>query len=192
MESFFLHQVVSALRNPGGPTSVRVLRFEFPYMRRGRHEGRRRMPDGELELRRSWNEVFDSVVRRHGPPLAIGGKSLGGRMASLVATDLGVQALVCLGYPFHPPGKPTQLRTVHLETIGTPTLICQGERDPFGRRDEVEGYTLSPAVRLCWVGDGDHDFRPRRRSGRNQVQNIAVAAKAVNEFLAGIATPTTL
>ena len=79
----------------------------------------------------------------------IGGKSMGGRVASLLVDELaasdGVRGCLCLGYPFHPPGKPLQLRTEHLADPADPTLILQGERDSFGRREEVETYTLSPA-----------------------------------------------
>ena len=76
----------------------------------------------------------------------IGGKSMGGRIASMVADRAAVDGVICFGYPFHPPGKPDRLRVEHLETMRTPTLILQGERDPFGRREEVEGYQLSDTV----------------------------------------------
>ena len=97
----------------------------------------------------------------------IGGKSMGGRVASLVADELfgqgRIAGLVCLGYPFHPPNKPEQLRTAHLEALACPALIVQGERDPFGTRAEVEAFRLSSAIRLHWAGDGDHDLGPARR-----------------------------
>jgi predicted alpha/beta-hydrolase family hydrolase len=123
-----------------------------------------------------------------GGPVWIGGKSYGGRVASLVADELHeagtVHGLVCLGYPFHPPEKPEQLRTAHLEHLATPTLICQGTRDPFGDRDEVTGYALSGAVGIHWLDDGEHDFRPRKAiSGRTFAQNLAEAADAVAGFV---------
>ena len=100
-----------------------------------------------------------------GAPLIIGGKSMGGRVASMVADELyaagRIAGLACLGYPFHPPKKPEQLRTAHLVALACPALIVQGERDPFGGRAEVEGYRLSPAIRFHWAGDGDHDLGPR-------------------------------
>jgi hypothetical protein len=90
--------------------------------------------------------------------------------------------LVCLGYPFHPPNKPGRLRTVHLETLTCPTLIIQGERDPFGTRAEVEEMNLSSAIRFHWAGDGDHDLGPRGGSGFTRRGNLAAAAHAIADF----------
>src|ERR1700726_1611830 len=100
--------------------------------------------------------------------LVISGKSMGGRIASMLA---GVAGLICLGYPFHPVGKPDRLRVEHLQTIKTPTLVLQGTRDPFGNFDEVSAFVFSQAVRIRWLEDGDHDFRPRKMSNRNEQQN---------------------
>jgi predicted alpha/beta-hydrolase family hydrolase len=101
-----------------------------------------------------------------GAPLVVGGKSMGGRVASMVSDQLlaagKIVGLLCLGYPFHPPGRPEQLRTAHLEALRTPALICQGTRDPFGTREEVAGYALSEQIELFWVEDGDHDLKPRK------------------------------
>jgi hypothetical protein len=116
----------------------------------------------------------------------IGGKSLGGRVASLVAdrlfADRRISALVCLGYPFHPPGKPERLRTAHLAALVCPTLIIQGERDPFGAREEVESYALSAAIRIHWAADGDHDLGPRGGSGFTRRGNLEAAADAIADF----------
>jgi predicted alpha/beta-hydrolase family hydrolase len=111
-----------------------------------RRTGQKRPPDREPVLRATWLQVVNTLSRER---LVIGGKSMGGRIASLVAGDAGVAGLVCLGYPFHPTGKPDQLRVEHLRTIKTPTLILQGTRDPFRSREEVEGYTLSSAVKTA-------------------------------------------
>jgi predicted alpha/beta-hydrolase family hydrolase len=102
--------------------------------------------------------------------------------------DLGyIRGLVCLGYPFHPPEKPEQLRTAHLRELRIPTLICQGTRDPFGTRDEVPGYDLSPAIEVHWLEDGDHDLRPRKAiSGRSYAENLTEAADAVAAFAARV------
>ena len=109
---------------------------------------------------------------------------MGGRIASMIADAQGVRGLVCLGYPFHPPGKPDRLRVAHLADLRTPTLIVQGTRDTLGRRDEVEGYDLSPAIRVVFLEDGDHSFKPRVRSGRTEAQNLDAAIVALAAFLA--------
>jgi hypothetical protein len=167
-----------------GERGVRVVRFELPYMRARRHEGKRRPPDREPVLRAAWHQAIDLLG---GPGrLVIGGKSMGGRMASLVADEAGVRGLVCLGYPFHPPGQPEKLRTAHLEALRTPTLIVQGTRDPFGTREDVAGYRLSPAIRIAWMEDGDHSLVPRAASGRTAAQNLAAAIDEVAAFVGSL------
>lgn len=148
---------------------LRVARFEFPYMAARRADGRKRGPDRADALLATWRQAIAELggARR----LVIGGKSMGGRIASLAADAAGVRGLICLGYPFHPPGRPAAPRTAHLETLATPALIVQGTRDPFGTPDEVAGYALSPAVRVRWIEDGDHDLVPRKRSGRSRDEN---------------------
>lgn len=160
---------------------LRVARFEFPYMHRRRETGERRPPDREPALRAAWHAVIEELGGGEG--LVIGGKSMGGRMASLIADEAGVRGLVCLGYPFHPPGQPDRLRTAHLRDLRTPTLIVQGTRDPFGTPEDVAGYELSPAIQVVWLEDGDHSFKPRASSGRTEKQNVAEAVAAVVGFL---------
>ena len=162
---------------------IRVARFEFPYMRARRETGRRGgAPDREPVLRDAWKEIVDELGG--GPWLVLGGKSMGGRIASMVADEVGARGLVCLGYPFHPPGRPDKLRTKHLETLATPALIVQGTRDTFGTAADVGGYALSPKIRVRWIEDGDHSFKPRASSGRTDAQNMAEAIAAVREFVA--------
>src|ERR1700675_4918447 len=131
MDSRFMNIVAEAI----GGAEVRVVRFEFPYMAARRTSGKRGAPDREPVLLDSWRRVIAKLG--DAATIVIGGKSMGGRIASLVADEAGVSGLVCLGYPFHPVGKPDKLRVEHLRTIKTPTLILQGERDPFGSREEV-------------------------------------------------------
>jgi hypothetical protein len=161
-------------------TSIRVVRFNFPYMTRAHRENRRRPPDREAVLLTVFREM---AARYDAASLYIGGKSMGGRMASQVADELGVAGLVCLGYPFHPPGRPDKLRTDHLNTLDTPTLICQGTRDTFGELTEVSGYRLAESIRFHWLEDGDHSFKPRKASGRTLEQNLGEAAAEVAAFL---------
>jgi predicted alpha/beta-hydrolase family hydrolase len=96
------------------------------------------------------------------------------------------RGLVCLGYPFHPPGDPSRLRTAHLADLRTPALIVQGTRDPFGTREDVAGYTLSGAIRIAWLEAGDHSFKPPARSGRTEAQNVEEAIAAVAGFVVGL------
>ena len=94
-----------------------------------------------------------------------------------------VDGLVCLGYPFHPVGKPERLRTEHLKDITTPTLIVQGTRDPFGKSEEVATYELAKRIRLHWLEDGDHSLKPRKSSGRTEEQNWQEGVDAIADFL---------
>ena len=159
---------------------LRVVRFEFPYMQRRRETGRNSPPNRPEVLRARWLEVIDS---QPAGALVLGGKSMGGRIASLIADEVSAAAVVCLGYPFHPPGKPDVLRTEHLKSIGVPTLIVQGARDPFGNQAEVAEYALSGAIRTVWLDDGDHSFVPRKSSGVTQQQNLDRAVEAIIAFV---------
>ena len=184
MDTEFMRVFAEGLAGQG----LCVVRFEFPYMAQRRVTGRQRPPDREPILRQAWLDVIALLEPSRSAPgrkLIIGGKSMGGRMASLVADEAQVAGLVCLGYPFHPTGKPGQLRTAHLQAIRTPTLILQGERDSFGTRAEVEQYELSSSIRLHWLPDGDHSFQPRKSSGQTAEQNCQAAIAEIAAFAAG-------
>jgi len=168
---------------------LRVVRFEFGYMAARRTSSGRRPPPRAETLRPEYVAAIDALKARG--PLIIGGKSMGGRVASMVADELfaagRVAGLLCLGYPFHPVDKPTQLRTAHLEKLKTPTLIVQGTRDPFGTRDEVAAYTLSKAIKLLWLEDGDHDLRPRKAlSGFSMADHLKTMATTTAAWAARI------
>jgi predicted alpha/beta-hydrolase family hydrolase len=177
MDSGFMTKVARGVAERG----FRVARFEFPYMHARRLGAKRGAPDREPVLRECWLSTIQKLGG--GGRLAIGGKSMGGRIASMVADQASVRGLVCLGYPFHPPGKPERLRTAHLAGLATPALILQGERDPFGTREDVAGYTLSPAIRIHWIEGGDHSFKPPAKSGRTEAGNVQEAIAAAAEFL---------
>ena len=158
--------------------NIRTVRFEFAYMA-ARRTGERKPPPRAETLIAEYRAAIEALG---GKPV-IGGKSMGGRVASMLADELfadrQIAGLVCLGYPFHPPGQPDKLRTAHLESLKTPALICQGARDPFGTREEVSGYRLSPKIELHWLEDGDHDFRPRKASGLTTGGNLDAAGERV-------------
>ncbi len=179
MDSDFMNPMAAQLAARG----VGVLRFEFPYMAQRRLDGGKRPPNPKPKLLECWREVYALVRPLVAGPLAIGGKSMGGRMASLLADELGADALVCLGYPFYAAGKPEKPRTEHLAELHTPTLIVQGERDALGNRAAVEGYVLSSTIQLCWLVAGDHDLKPLKASGFSHEQHIEAAADAVSAFL---------
>lgn len=163
---------------------LRVGRFEFPYMAARRAGGLRRAPDRGAVLLDAWRAVVEGVGG--GTVAAVGGKSMGGRMASMVADEVEARALVCFGYPFHPPGAPEKMRTAHLASLITPTTILQGDRDPFGTPEEVAGYSLSPAIRVHWFADGDHDLRPRVRSGHTYAGHLDEAARLAAEAVMAV------
>lgn len=180
MDSDFMNVIAQGLAQRG----LRVLRFEFPYMAAARRDGKKRPPDRQSRLLECWRRVVTELGEAK--CLVIGGKSLGGRIASQIADELGVAGLICLGYPFHPPGKPERLRIEHLQSLQTPTLILQGERDPLGRREEVAGYPLARAIQLEWLPDGDHSFKPPQRSGRTEGENLAQAVQRAAAFIKGL------
>ena len=182
MDSPFMNAVASGVAKAG----FRVVRFEFPYMH-ARREGERKPPDREPVLRQAWLDAIGEAAGKKGAShVAIGGKSMGGRIASMVADEAGVAGLVCLGYPFHPPGQPDKLRVAHLEHLRTPALVAQGERDAFGTRDDISRYSLSKRIRLSFLPDGDHSFKPRVSSGRTEAQNLEEAVALVSGFLASL------
>lgn len=187
MDSTWLSDVAALLSERGLATT----RFEFAYMA-ARRQGVRKPPPKAERLVEEYAAVVDRVRRelQPGQRLLIGGKSMGGRVASLIADELfaagRIAGLVCLSYPFHPPKRPEQLRTQHLERLTCPALIVQGERDPFGGRAEVPGYSLSDAITVRWMPDGDHDLAPRAKSGATAAGNLALAADAVVRFCCGL------
>ena len=181
MDSPFMEAFATGLAGHG----YRVVRFEFPYMAERRKSGRKPPPNTARVLLDTWTAAIGAL----GDPgkIIIGGKSLGGRTASLVADGAGVRGLVCLGYPFQAPGRaPDGARVRHLATLRTPTLILQGTRDPFGGTEQVSGFDLSPAIGLYWLEDGDHGFKPRKSSGRTEQQNRDRGIAAIAGFLAGL------
>lgn len=186
MDSAFMNTIAEGVAENG----IRVWRFEFPYMCERRETGKKRPPNTQKVLLDSWREAFRQAVEplknRAGgfqEPIFIGGKSMGGRMASLLADELKPNGLICLGYPFHALGKPEKPRTEHLAEIITPTLILQGARDPMGNQERVSEYTLSEMIDLSWLQDGDHDLKPRVKSGITHPENMQLAVQRIVDFI---------
>jgi predicted alpha/beta-hydrolase family hydrolase len=164
---------------------IAVVRFEFAYMARRRGQGIKAPPDGAPTLLAHFEAVLDAVAAQAAGPVWVGGKSLGGRIASMLAAERALAGCVVFGYPFHPPARPERTRLAHLPALRAPLLICQGERDPFGRPGEVAGYALPARVTLAWISDGDHDLKPRKRSGISWEENLEQAAGRAADFILG-------
>ena len=185
MDSEVMTGAAKALADSG----FRVARFEFDYMAARRRAAGRKPPPRAEKLFPEYLAAIDALEAT-GPlkgPLIIGGKSMGGRIASMIADDLHaagrVAGLLCLGYPFHPPGKPEQLRTAHLAKMKTPALIVQGTRDPFGTRQEVSTYALSKTIEILWLEGGDHDLKPRKSvSGFSAADHLKTSAQAASAW----------
>jgi len=180
MDTPFMNTVAREI----GERGIRVVRFEFPYMAARRTGGKRGAPDREPVLLNTWREVVAKLGG--GENVFIGGKSMGGRMATLVADELRVRGAICFGYPFHPPGQPAKVRTAHLESMTRPMLVLQGERDPFGTREDVAGYRLSKQIRIEWMRDGDHSLKPRAKSAVTERDNLTKAVDVAAAFMAAI------
>lgn len=187
MDSASMNATTKALAAGG----FRVARFEFGYMAGRRTEAGKKPPPKAETVMPEYVAAVDDLGPTNGP-LIIGGKSMGGRVASMVADaefEAGrIAGLLCLGYPFHPPGRPTQLRTKHLIGLKTPALICQGTRDEFGVPDEVASYGLSPQIEVKWLEDGDHDLKPRKSiSGFSTADHLKTVADTVARWVGRIA-----
>ncbi|EPZ9278566.1 TPA: alpha/beta fold hydrolase [Vibrio parahaemolyticus] len=176
MEHDFMTAVAKGLVEQG----IRVVRFNFPYMVKRSEDGKKRSPDRAPKLLEAYSEV---IAHFASSPVVIGGKSMGGRVASLLAEHELVAGIACLGFPFHPPGKPEKFKGDHLASIDKPTLILQGERDTFGKREEFDEFVFSQQVKVSFLPDGDHSFKPRKSSGHTEAGNIALAVEQLSAFI---------
>lgn len=179
MDSPFMNALSALLLEQG----ISVLRFEFPYMAQRRVDAVRRPPNQMAVLQDAWRAVFQQMQVQAGGPIVLAGKSMGGRVASMLADELRPSALICYGYPFYPARQPEKPRTEHLRTLRTPTLIVQGERDALGKREVVETYSLSPAIEIEWLAHADHDLKPLLRSGFTHEHAMQHAAQRTAEFI---------
>jgi len=167
---------------------IDTMTFNFVYTEEGR-----RLPDRNDKLESCYRAVIDAACAEkfnkdaHRRKLVIGGKSMGGRIASQVAAagHDGVAGLVFLGYPLHPPGRPDKLRSKHLPDIRAPMLFVQGSRDAFGTPDELRPIMdeLKAAADLCVVEDGDHSFKVTKRSAMSQDQVYDFALDEIVRWL---------
>ncbi|MFA0412827.1 alpha/beta fold hydrolase [Vibrio renipiscarius] len=176
MDHAFMQQVAMGLVAKG----IRVVRFNFPYMVQRAELGTKRPPDRAPKLL----EAFEHIIAQYADkPVVIGGKSMGGRMASLLSEHPLVAGIACLGFPFHPPGKQEKYKGEHLASLAKPCLILQGERDTFGKREEFAQFAFSPSIRSSFLPDGDHGFKPRKRSGFTEQGNIDLAVDTLSQYI---------
>jgi uncharacterized protein len=166
-KSAFMVDAARALSSRGIVTAT----FDFPYMAEGR-----KVPDKGPVLEEAWREAIaqaSAPPECAGLPLFIGGKSMGGRIASQAAAEgsLPISGLVFLGYPLHPPGRPEQRRDAHLPQIQLPMLFVQGSRDAFGTADEIRALLprLASTTQLFEIEGGDHSFKVPARLGKPAV-----------------------
>jgi len=176
--SGFMVSFATALSGRG----IDTVTFDFLYMAQGR-----RLPDPKDKLEACYRAVIETVARRNPGKLAIGGKSMGGRIASQVAAADApdVAGLVLLGYPLHPPGKPDQLRTKHLASIKVPMLFVQGSRDTFGTPGELRPILdkLKAPAELLEVAGGDHSFKVLKRGGVSQEAIYEMVLERIDQWL---------
>ena len=186
MDSSFMTRVAEGLAARG----LAVARFEFGYMAKRRTTGKKFPPPKAENLIPQFGEAIATVLAAPEcvGPLIIAGKSMGGRVAAMTAgaaLDPRVAGVACLGYPFHGPGRPEEIRLTPLQASLLPTLILQGERDEFGNRAEVEELDIGANARFEWIEDGSHDFGPRGSAAATLKTNIQHACDTLAAFALG-------
>ena len=167
---------------------ISVIRFNFPYMVKRAEDGKRRPPDRMPKLIDGFLSLLSSI--NSDLPLFIAGKSMGGRVAATLMNESisgdvfsDLKGGICLGYPFHPQKKPENLRLEPLQNNQKKVLIVQGERDALGNKDEISGYTLSALCQVLFLPDGDHNLKPRVKSGFTHQQHLETTITAIVRFI---------
>ncbi|AQQ03091.1 alpha/beta hydrolase [Roseibium algicola] len=184
MDSTFMNKLAAALASQG----IAAARFEFAYMAGRRTGGPKKPPPRADKLIAEFQTALQSVLSQSDGPLLIGGKSMGGRVAAMLAGGGSLpgraKGVACFGYPFHPTGKAdAEWRLQPLQDAKRPVLVLQGDRDPFGSKAELDEVTLPAHVSLTYLEDGNHDFGPRGKSPATLDGNIKLAAEAVRAFV---------
>jgi uncharacterized protein len=173
----FMNHMAEGLVTQG----IGVCRFNFPYAERGR-----RTPDRQPVLEQAYREVVASLRARAHERLILGGKSMGGRIAShIVAAGVEADGLVFLGYPLHPPGKPERLRADHLRSVSVPMLFVEGTRDPFcplATLDRVRAGLAAP-TEVAVIDGGDHSFKLRGSAGRSTAEAWSQVVTEVSDWV---------
>lgn len=183
--SDFMQTIALGLAEQG----ICVVRFNFDYMQLRLETGSRRPPERAPKLIAQFEQKIKILSQQKNRPMIIGGKSMGGRMASLVASmstdsELSeIKGVACLGFPFHPSGKADKLRIDHFPQVKQKQLIIQGTRDKLGSLEEVESYQLPNEIQWLWLEDGDHDLKPRVKSGFTYQSHLQKAIQSLAIFI---------
>ncbi len=180
----FLIELSALLQERG----ISVVRFNFPYMEKIIQAGKRRPPDKFPSLVEYYQHLLPQIMACFGDdmPIFIGGKSMGSRVAVTLLEQTqhnNIKGGICMGYPFHPQKKPEKLRLSPLQNTLLPVLICQGTRDLLGNKDEIALYEFSSRCELAFLPDGDHDLKPRVKSGFTHQQHKETTANFIKEFI---------
>lgn len=185
------HPLMTAFAEAVAAAGVSVVRFEFRYRAAVRSGAARRPPPPVGTLVPEFADALAAVLADTDGAVLIGGKSMGGRVAAMLAgepLDPRVRGVVCWGYPFHKPGQPDRTRLTPLAAARLPVLILQGTRDEYGGPADVAGYDLPPSVRVAWFEDGDHHLAPRKASGVTVAEHLSRAADLVSAFAGDLVT----
>ena len=183
MNSSFMDDMSALLLN----RNISVMKFNFPYMDKRVQDGKRRPPDRMPVLLETLSQQLKGLASEL--PTFLGGKSMGSRVCAtwLAQTDKSsfetILGLIAIGYPFHPIGKPEKLRLAPLQENPRPALVIQGDRDKLGCETEIAGYDLPLSCKVKFMSDGDHDLKPRVKSGFTHQQHIERASALIEQFI---------
>ncbi len=176
MDSEWMNTITELLKNNG----VEVHRFEFPYMIMRRKDGKKRPPNTLKVLL----DTYSTIVNKFDGKVFVGGKSMGGRIATMIADSHdNIIASIGLGYPFHPPKYPQKLRTKHLKNMKSPCLIIQGEKDPFGKITEWDAFNLAPTVFIYPLIEANHELKPLKRTGLSHRDALRLCVEQMIQFM---------
>lgn len=181
--------------------NINVVRFNFPYMDKRLVDGKKYPPNKMPVLEECYQTVMDKYFKDSSNtlPIFIGGKSMGGRVAATLSETVSssietsepksdievnpIKGAICIGYPFHPQKKPEKLRLEPLQNTKLPILILQGDRDALGNKEEIQAYDISSLCEVVFFNDGDHDLKPRVKSGYTHTQHLQAAVEHLVRFI---------
>lgn len=179
MDSIFMNTISDGLNNNG----IITFRFEFPYMEK-RRSGKNTFPDKLDVLCDFYKKIYFNIKKANPDKnIWLGGKSMGGRVSTLISRSLDIKGVIVFGYPFHPINKLDKLRLESLQLSGPPILIIQGTRDKFGTITEVKKYKIHKNNTIFWIKDGDHSYNTLKKSGLSSKDAIVQAYNEASIFI---------